>query len=158
MLCIIVQKLKTYRLPSSVQRTERVATDSLVYRAIRPYAQPVLVLQSLQYVVVSKIFLTDAVKIIKLTITPICRHHLRSSFLPHINTGPTATSIFGTLPGSPFLSHCHALSAIGPGSPQWYQTGVLSASIYFLEIGRSHRVPNQGLWWSEDDSHFVCLY
>jgi hypothetical protein len=29
-----------------------------------------------------------------------------------------------------------------PGSPKWYQTGVLSASILFLETGRSHRVPN----------------
>jgi hypothetical protein len=33
---------------------------------------------------------------------------------------------------------------IQPGSPQWYQTSVLSASISFLETGRSHKVPNQG--------------
>jgi hypothetical protein len=48
------------------------------------------------------------------------------------------------LPGSPFLSKCQALSAIRPRSPQWYQTGVLSDSISFLEIGRGHRVSNQG--------------
>src|SRR5215510_15122634 len=93
---------------------------------------------------ISKIFRTDAVKIINLTIRPISRHHPRSSSLPHVDTGPTVSSIFGTLPLSPFLSECQALSAIRPGSPQWYQTYVLSASISFLEIGRRHRVPNHG--------------
>ena len=94
--------------------------------------------------VVSNIFRTDAVKIVKLTIRPIGRHHPRNSSLPHVDTGPTVSSILGMLPGSPFLSECQALSAIRPVSPQWYQTGVLSASISFFEIGRSHRVPNQG--------------
>jgi hypothetical protein len=94
------------------------------------------------YVVISKIFWTD-VKIIKLTIRPIGRHHPRRSSLPHVDTGPTVSSIFGTLPVSPFLSQCPALSAIRPGYPQWYQTGVLSASVSFLETGRIHRVPNQ---------------
>jgi hypothetical protein len=37
------------------------------------------------------------------------------------------------------LCHCQALSAIRPGSPQGYKTGVFSALILFLEI-RSHRV------------------
>jgi hypothetical protein len=98
------------------------------------------------YVVVSKIFWTDAVKIIKLTIRPIGRHHPRSSSLLHVDTGPTISSIFGMLPGEycTFLSECQALTAVHPGSPQWYQTCVLSASVSFLEIGRSHRVPNQG--------------
>ena len=73
---------------------------------------------------VSKIFWTDAVKIVKLTIRPIGRRHPRSSSLPHVDTGPTI-SIFGTLPGGPFLSECQALSVIRPVSPQWYQTGVL---------------------------------
>jgi len=91
----------------------------------------------------SKIFRTDTVKIVKLTIRPIARHHPHSSSLPHVDTCPTI-SIIGMLPGSPFLSECQAFSAIWPGSPQWYQTGVLSASISVLEIGRSHRVPNQG--------------
>src|SRR5215468_9425807 len=98
----------------------------------------------LLYEGVSKIFRTDAVKTIKLTISPIGHHHPRSSSLPLVHTGPTISSIFGTLPGSPFLSECQALSAIRPGSPQWYQTGVLSASVSFLEIGTSHRVPNYG--------------
>ena len=80
---------------------------------------------------------------LKLTIRPIGRRHPRSSSLPHVDTGPTLSSIVGMLPGSPFLSECQALSAIWPVSPQWYQTGILSASISFLEIGRSHRVPNQ---------------
>jgi len=52
----------------------------------------------------SKIFRTYGVKIIKLTIRPIGRRHPRSSSLPHADTGPTISSIFGTLPGSPFLS------------------------------------------------------
>ena len=55
----------------------------------------------------------------------------KSSSLALVDTGPTLSSIFGTLPGSPFLSECQALSAIRPGSPQWYRTGVLSASISF---------------------------
>jgi hypothetical protein len=53
---------------------------------------------------VSQIFRTDAVKIIKLTIRPIGRHHPRCSSLPHVYIGPTVSFIFGTLPGSPFLS------------------------------------------------------
>jgi hypothetical protein len=92
--------------------------------------------------VISKIFRTDAAKFIKLTIRPIGRHHHRSSSLPHVDTGPIVSSIFGTLPEGPFLSQCQTLSAIRPGSSQWYQTGIISASISFLEIGINHRVPN----------------
>ena len=79
----------------------------------------------------SKIFRTGAVKIIKLTISPIGRRHPRSSSLPHVDTGPTVSFIFRTLSGSPFLSECEALSAFRPGCPQWYRTSVLSASISF---------------------------
>jgi len=79
----------------------------------------------------SKIFRTDALKIKKLTIRPIGRRHPRSSSLPHVDTGPTVSSISGTLPGIPFLSECQALSAFRPGSPQRYRTGVLSASVSF---------------------------
>jgi hypothetical protein len=50
------------------------------------------------YEVLSKIFRTHAVKIIKLTIRPVGRHHPRSSSLQHVDTGPTV-SIFGTLAG-----------------------------------------------------------
>jgi hypothetical protein len=78
----------------------------------------------------SKIFETEAVKIVKLTIRPIGHRHPRSSSLPHVDTCPTVSSIFGALPGSPFLSELQALSAIRPVSPQWYQTGVLSAFIF----------------------------
>jgi hypothetical protein len=91
-----------------------------------------------------QIFRTDAVKIIKLTIRPIGRHHPPSSSLPHVDTGPIHSSVFGMLPEIPFQAECQALSAIHPGSPQWYQTGVLSASVSFLEIARNHRVSNQG--------------
>jgi hypothetical protein len=73
------------------------------------------------------LIVTDAVKTIKLTIRLIGRHHPRSSFLPHVDTGPTVPSNFGTLPGSTFLSECQTLSAIWAGSPQLYQTSVLSA-------------------------------
>jgi hypothetical protein len=51
----------------------------------------------------SKIFRIDGVKIIKLTIRPIGCHHPGSSSLPHVDTCPTVSTIFGTLPGSPFL-------------------------------------------------------
>jgi hypothetical protein len=40
-----------------------------------------------------KIIRTDAVKLIKLTIRPIGRHHPRNSSLPHVHTGPTVSSI-----------------------------------------------------------------
>jgi len=66
------------------------------------------------YEVVSKIFRTDDVKIVKLKIRPIGRRQPRSSSLPHVDTGTAVSSIFGTLPGSPFLSECQALSAIRP--------------------------------------------
>jgi len=56
---------------------------------------------------------------------------------------------------SPFQSECYALSAVRSISSQWYQTGVLSASVSFLEIGRRHRVPNQGSTVGGDDNHFV---
>ena len=92
---------------------------------------------TLQYKVVSKIFETDALKILKLTIRPIGHRHPRSSSLLHVDTGPTVSSVFGTLPGSFFLSECQALCVIRLVSPQWYQTGVLSDSISFLETGRS---------------------
>jgi hypothetical protein len=92
---------------------------------------------------ISKIFWIDAVKIIKLAIRPIGHHHRRSISLALVDTGPTMSSIFGTLPESPFLQECQALSTIRPGSPQCYQTGLLSASVSFLEIGRSYRVPNE---------------
>jgi hypothetical protein len=92
---------------------------------------------------VSKISRTDAVKIIKLAKRLIGRHHHQNSSLSHVDTVHNVSSIFETFPGSYFLSECQALSAIRPGSPQWYQPGVLSALISFLEIG-SHRVPNQG--------------
>jgi hypothetical protein len=41
------------------------------------------------YEVVSKIFETDAVKIVKLTTRPIGHRHPGSSSLPHVDTGPT---------------------------------------------------------------------
>jgi hypothetical protein len=105
---------------------------------------------SAEYQGVSKIFRTDAVNIIKLTIRPIGRHHPRSSSLPHVDTGPTVPSIFGKLPGSPFLSECQALSAIRPGSAQQYQTSVISGSVSILEIGCQIR----GVRWLGVDSHF----
>jgi len=61
------------------------------------------------YEVVYKIFGTDDVKIAKLKIRPIGHRDPRSSSLPHVDTGPTVSSIFGTLPVSPFLSECQAL-------------------------------------------------
>jgi hypothetical protein len=102
----------------------------------------------------SKIFRTNAVKIIKLTITPIGRHHPRSSSLPHVDTGPTVSSIFGTLSGSPFLSVSNTLRfdldlliVIKSASFQlqfhfWKQEEVTGYQI-------------RGLRWVGDDSHSV---
>jgi hypothetical protein len=87
-----------------------------------------------------------AVKIIRLIIRPIGRHHPQSSSLPHVDTGLTVTSIFGTLPGSPFLSECQALSAIRPGSPHCYQT-----SFSFIH---GNRKKSQGAK-SMDESQFI---
>jgi hypothetical protein len=84
------------RFEPTISADERPQTYALD-RAVTGPAQII-------YEGVSKIFLTDAVKIIKLTTRPIGRHHPRSSSLPHVETGPTVSCIFGTLPGSPFLS------------------------------------------------------
>jgi hypothetical protein len=81
----------------------------------------------LKYEVLSKIFRTDAVKIIKLTVRLIGRHHPRSSSLP---TGPTF-SIFGTLPGCPFLSECQALSAIRPDLLNGIKPASFQLQFYF---------------------------
>ena len=93
---------------------------------------------------VSKNFRTD-VKIVKLTLRPIGRRHPRSSSLPHVDTGPTASSIFGTLPGGPFLSECQALCDSACISSVVSNRCFFLASISFMERGRSHRVPNQGI-------------
>jgi hypothetical protein len=87
----------------------------------------------------SKIFRTEDVKVIKLTIRPIGRHHPRSSSLPHVDMVSNVSSIFETFPGGPFMLVCQALSEFRFASPQRYQTGVLSTSISFLETGRGHR-------------------
>jgi hypothetical protein len=90
------------------------------------------------YVVVYKIFRTD-VKIIKLTIRPIGHHHPQSSFLPNVDTGPTISFIFGTLPGSTLSDLAWISSVVSNRCPFSFN--------FILEIGRSHRVPNQGVWW-----------
>ena len=48
------------------------------------------ILLLISYEVVSKIFRTDAVKIVKLTLRPIGRCHPQSSSLLHVDTGPTS--------------------------------------------------------------------
>jgi hypothetical protein len=78
----------------------------------QPPSVKILRENDITYVEVSKLFWTNAVNIIKPAIRPIGRYHPRSSSLPHVDTGPTASSIFGTLPGSPFLSVSQAPSAI----------------------------------------------
>jgi hypothetical protein len=104
---------------------------------------------------VSKIFRTDAVKIIKLTIRPIGRHHPRSSSFPHVDTGPSVSSIFGTLSGSPFLSECQALSPIRSESPQYYQICVFLLQFHFWKYEEVTGCQIRGIRWVGDDSHFV---
>jgi len=106
---------------------------------------------SQQYKVVYKIFETDALKIVKLTIRSVGHRYPQSSSLARVDTGPPLFERFLEV----LFYQYQALSAIWPVSPQWYQTGVLSASISCLEIGRSHRVPNQGSMVGEGDSSFV---
>jgi hypothetical protein len=98
---------------------------------------------------VSKIFRTDAVKIIKFTIRPICRYHPRSSSIPFVDTDPTVSRIFVKIPANPFLSQCQALSAIRPGLSQCL------FSFIFIFGNRSNRLPNQESRWVGDDSHFL---
>jgi hypothetical protein len=93
--------------------------------------------------VVSKVFRTVAVKIIKLTMRLICRHHPRISSLPHVDTGPTVSSVFGNVPGKPFLSEVQGLCDSAWISSMVSNRHPFSFSFIF-EIGRSHRVPNQG--------------
>jgi hypothetical protein len=89
-----------------LKRFSRFFRDSNQYSpALHPVAYSL-------YEGVSKIFLTDAVKIVKLIIRPMGHHHPGSSYLPQVDTGPNNSSIFGTLPGSPFLSECQARSWI----------------------------------------------
>jgi hypothetical protein len=105
------------------------------------YVPPVCFVINKLYEVVSKIFRTDVVKIIKLTIRPIDLHHPRSSSRPHVDTSPTISPIFGTLPGSPFLSECQTHSAIQLQFHFWKYEEVTGCQI-------------RGLWWVGDDSHF----
>jgi hypothetical protein len=85
---------------------------------------------------VSKIFRTDAVKTIKLTIRPIGSHYPRSRSLPHVDTGPTVSSSFGTLPGSPFLSVSSTLcDSVWISSMLWNRRPFSFS--FILEIGRS---------------------
>jgi hypothetical protein len=92
----------------------------------------------------SKIFRTDAVKITKFTIRPIGRHHPRSSFLSHVQPVPSSPLFLERFLEVLFYLSVKQSSAIRRGSTPWYQTGVLSASILFLEIERYHMVPNEG--------------
>jgi hypothetical protein len=132
-LCVCLSLLHT----SSVVTARNLQLRILcVYRFISEWLQSHVIDMTVLYVV-SKIFWTDAVKIIKLTIRPIGRHHPRSSSLPHVDTGPTVSSVFGTLPGSHFLSEFQALCVIQPGYVEWYQTGFPAASLSFLEIERT---------------------
>ena len=88
---------------------------------------------------VSKIFETDAVKIVKLTRRPIGHHHPRSISLPHLDTSSTVSFIFGTLLGSPFLSECPALCDSACISSMVSNRHPFSFNFIF-----GNRVPNHG--------------
>jgi hypothetical protein len=96
----------------------------------------------------SKIFRTDAVKIIKLTIRPFGRHHPRSISLPQVDTGPTVSSIFGTFPGSPFLTECQALC-----DSAWISSMLSKWRPFSFNIILGNRKKSQGAksgecgWW-----------
>jgi hypothetical protein len=91
----------------------RVYASALIFLGARGgLISVILLIRSQQYEGWSKIFRTDAVKIIKLTIRPVGCCHPWISSLPHVDTGHTISSIFGMLLGSPFLPECQTLSAI----------------------------------------------
>jgi hypothetical protein len=103
---------------------------------------------------VSKIFRTDAVKIIKLTIRSIGRIHPRSSSFPHQDTVPTVSSMFGTLPGTPILSVSSTLRfgldlliVIKPTS--------FHLQFHFWKHEEATGCQIKGVRWAGDDSHFV---
>jgi hypothetical protein len=103
----------------------------------------------------SKIFQTNAVKTIKHNTISKCRHHCRSGSLLHIHTGTTVFSIFGTLPGSLFLSECRALC-----DSVWISSVIPNrrpfSFSFIFENGKNYRVPNQGCTvGGGNDSHFV---
>jgi hypothetical protein len=90
------------------------------------------------YEEVAKIFRTDAVTIIKLTIRPIGHLYPRSSFLPQIDNGPTVSSIFRTLPWSPFLSECQALCDSAQVSSMVSNRRPFSFNFIFRNRKKSH--------------------
>jgi len=95
--------MRTSRQTEEIQVTSfKINTTSGLLTVAALYSPTRHHLKRGDYVGGSKIFRTGAVKIIKLSISPIGRRHPRSSSLPHVDTGPTV-SIFGTHPGSSFL-------------------------------------------------------
>jgi hypothetical protein len=103
---------------------------------------------------VSKIFWTDAVKVIKLPIRPIGRHHPRSSSLPHVDTGPTV-SIFVMLPGIPFVRVSSTICDLA-----WISSAVSNRRPFSFSFIFGNRKKSQGAKSGEyggwgDDSHFI---
>ena len=88
-------------------------------------------------------FWTDAVKIVKLTIRPIGCNDPWSSSLSHVDTGPTVSSIFGMLPGSPFLSVSSILCDSACISSMAWNQHLFSFNL-ISGNRKSHTVPNQG--------------
>jgi hypothetical protein len=104
---------------------------------------------------VSKIFRTDTVKTIKLTIRPIGHYHPRSSFLTHVYTRPIISSIFGTLPGSRFLLVSSTLDDLVLISSVVSNRRPFSFNLIFGNRKKSQGdKPGEYGGWG-DDSHFV---
>jgi hypothetical protein len=103
-----------------------------------------LVLHFTIYEGVSKIFRTDAVNITKLTMKPIGRNHPLRSFLPYVNTGPTVSCIFGTLPGNPFRSVSSTLC-----DSAWILSVVSNRRHFSFSLIFGNRKKSRGAKWGE---------
>jgi hypothetical protein len=93
----------------------------------------------------SKIFRTDAAKLIKLTIKRIGRHHPRSSSLPHVETGTTVSLPFlQRFLEVPFYHSVKHSLRFGLDLLNGIKRASFQLQFHFCKLGRSHRVPNQG--------------
>jgi hypothetical protein len=95
------------------------STDFVTLRSLAAILS--IVLRETAYEGVSKIFRTNALKIIKLIIRPIGRHQPQSNSLLHVDTGLTVSSIFEMLPGTLFLSVSDGKQTVVQGSFSEYE-------------------------------------
>jgi len=70
-------------------------------------------------------------------------HHLQSTPLLHKHSGPSVSTMLGSIPGSPFLELCQVPTAIPLESLQWCRIFDPSSKASAWGRGKSHRGPDQ---------------